>query len=153
MSSFFIFPKTSQKLLDTWRICWYILGCRCLLFCRGTEQTTQIRKGKNYVCSSSEFHAACLRRNRFRNHRIRHLWVHKRLRKYIPQRVTLRRSQNRSLSPKRYAIAGEGAEVLSEKIFTPLEIMPRSVSSPAIAGLEFLTEFILFRVLRSKNRF
>ena len=26
--------------------------------------------------------------------------------------------------------------------FTPLEIMPRSVSSPAIAGLEFLTGFI-----------
>ena len=25
--------------------------------------------------------------------------------------------------------------------FTPLEIMPRSVSSPAIAGLEFLTGF------------
>jgi len=25
--------------------------------------------------------------------------------------------------------------------FTPVEIMPRSVSSPAIAGLEFLTGF------------
>jgi len=25
--------------------------------------------------------------------------------------------------------------------FTPLEIMPRSVSSPALAGLEFLTGF------------
>jgi len=32
MSSFFIFPKTSQKLLDTGHLCWYILGCRCLLF-------------------------------------------------------------------------------------------------------------------------
>ena len=28
-------------------------------------------------------------------------------------------------------------------IFTPLEIMPRSVSSPAIAGLEFLMGFTL----------
>jgi hypothetical protein len=28
--------------------------------------------------------------------------------------------------------------------FTPLEIMSRSVSSPAIAGLEFLTGFTLF---------
>jgi hypothetical protein len=28
---FFVFPKTSQKLLDTGRLCWYILGYRCLL--------------------------------------------------------------------------------------------------------------------------
>ncbi len=88
MSSFFIFPKTSQKLLDTGRFCWYILGCRCLLFVGKPSKSHQIRKGKNYVRSSSEYHTAYLRRNRFRNHRIRHLWVHKRVRKYIPQRIS-----------------------------------------------------------------
>src|SRR4030042_1812188 len=95
------FFKTSQKLLDTERLCWYIFGCRCLLFIGKPGKSHQIRKGKNYVRSSSEYYTAGLRRNRFRNRRICHLWARKRLRKYIPQRITLRRSEDRPLSPKR----------------------------------------------------
>ena len=34
--------------------------------------------------------------------------------------------------------------IINDAPFTPLEIMPRSVSSPAIAGLEFLTGFTIF---------
>jgi len=70
-------------------------------FRRETEQTTQIRKGKDYVRSSSEYHTVYQRRNLFRNHRIRHLWVRKRLRKVFPRGIRLRRSEDRPLSPKR----------------------------------------------------
>jgi len=100
MSSFF-HQKLHQKLLDTGRLCWYILGCRCPLFVGEPGKSHQIRKGKNYVRSSSEYYTADLRRNRFRNRWIRHLRVRKRFRKHISRRIRLRRSEDRPLSPKR----------------------------------------------------